>query len=160
MRSGQHALRYADIGSVDHNRELFLDAVIVDSTLLNSVLPSIKLAGIRGHRLFDVVFAIAAFFLRLNILFQLIVLVLKHWPVRLLMLRFANTEALVRHSEVLNFELLDSVTEGSIHLSQVYQLRVNTIHTYGLVRLLIVLCLLLVETSVLSIALTNLGPDS
>jgi len=76
------------------------------------------------------------------------------------MLRFANTEALVRHSEVLNFELLDSVTEGSIHLSQVYQLRVNTIHTYGLVRLLIVLCLLLVETSVLSIALTNLGPDS
>ena len=76
------------------------------------------------------------------------------------MLRFANTEALVRHSEVLNFELLDSVTEGSIHLSQVYQLRVNTIHTYGLVRLLIVLCLLLVETSVLSIALTDLGPDS
>ena len=72
------------------------------------------------------------------------------------MLRFANTEALVRHSEVLNFELLDSVTEGSIHLSQVYQLRVNTIHTYRLVRLLIVLCFLLVETSVLSIALTNL----
>ena len=72
------------------------------------------------------------------------------------MLRFANTEALVRHSEVLNFELLDSVTEGSIHLSQVYQLRVNTIHTYRLVRLLIVLCFLLVETSVLNIALTNL----
>jgi hypothetical protein len=76
------------------------------------------------------------------------------------MLFFANTKALIRHSEVLNFELLDSVTESSIHLSQVYQLRVNTIHTYGLVRLLIVLCLLLVETSVLSIALTDLGPDS
>ena len=76
------------------------------------------------------------------------------------MLCFANTKALIRHSEVLNFELLDSVTESSIHLSQVYQLRVNTIHTYGLVRLLIVLCLLLVETSVLSIALTDLGPDS
>jgi hypothetical protein len=37
MRSWQHALRYADIGSVDHNRELFLEAVIVDSTLLDSV---------------------------------------------------------------------------------------------------------------------------
>lgn len=75
------------------------------------------------------------------------------------MLSFTNTEALVRDSEVLNFQLLDSVAEGSIHLSQVDQLRVNTIYTDGLIWGLIVLCLLLVETSVLSIALTDLRSD-
>lgn len=76
------------------------------------------------------------------------------------MFRFSNTEALAGHPEILNFKLLDSVAKSPIHLSQVDQFRVNTINTDGLICLLIVLGLLLVETSILRIALANLRPNS
>lgn len=76
------------------------------------------------------------------------------------MLHFSNTKTLAGHSEICNFKLLDSVFLGPIHLSQVDQLCVNTINTDGLICLLIVLCIMLIEVSILSIALANLRPDS
>jgi hypothetical protein len=92
---------------------------------------------------------------------NVLLLCFEHRSGRFVVLASVLIEALRSHVEVLNFEMLDSISKNSVLLTKVNQFRINVVHAHTIFRshLFLALSLVISKFAVLSVGIYNLTFD-